>query len=254
MMGPGSAVLGHEALAQARTPVDVFNNLYLVFLVLGTIVGTVVISYVVYNAYKYRTDSPDEEGGYDVDEAAFEDDDVARPQVGEVPTGAGKGGGKKLFLSFSISAIIVLGLIVYGYSLFLYVEDTDQLYEGDEEPLEIQVTGQQFFWSYTYPDGTTTEKLRVPTDRPVMVNVTSRDVMHNFGIPELRVKADAIPNQYNTAWFEAEETGTHEAICYELCGAGHSTMRGEDVIVMEPSEYQAWYNNTGQETAEVSSP
>ena len=76
--------------------------------------------------------------------------------------------------------------------------------------------------------------------------------MHNFGIRELRVKADAIPNQYNEAWFQAEETGTYEAICYELCGVGHSTMRGEEVIVMEPEEFNDWYDGSGAEEAEVS--
>ena len=55
MMTPGSALLRHAAFAQvSRTPADVFDNLYLVFLVLGTLVGVVVISYTVYNAYKYR--------------------------------------------------------------------------------------------------------------------------------------------------------------------------------------------------------
>jgi len=236
--------LRHAALAQvSRTPADVFDNLYLVFLVLGTLVGVVVISYTVYNAYKYRAKGSEADGRYDITEESPEKEEgVARPRVGEVPTGSGKGGGKKLFLSFSISAVIVLGLIVYGYSLFLYVEDTNQLYEGEDtaDPLEIQVQAEQFRFTYTYPDGTTTEKLRVPTDRPVLINVTSKDVMHNFGVRELRVKADAIPNQYNTAWFEAEETGTYEAICYELCGIGHSTMRGEEVIAMEPNNFADW--------------
>jgi cytochrome c oxidase subunit 2 len=242
MMSP-VPTLRHAALAQvSRTPADVFNNLYLVFLVLGTLVGVVVISYTVYNAYKYRAKGPDAEGRYDVAEEPAEEEGIARPRVGEIPTGSGKGGGKKLFISFSISAVIVLGLIVYGYSLFLFVEDTNQLYDGEDtaDPLEIQVEAEQFRFTYTYPDGTTTEELRVPTDRPVLVNVTSKDVMHNFGVRELRVKADAIPNQYNTAWFEAEETGTYEAICYELCGVGHSTMRGEEVIAMEPDNFADW--------------
>ena len=256
-MSPGPALLRHAALAQvSRTPAEVFNNLYLVFLVLGTLVGVVVISYTVYNAYKYRASDPDAEGRYDVEETPPEEDGdgVARPRVGEIPTGSGKGGGKKLFVSFTISAVIVLGLIVYAYSLFLYVEDTNQLYDGEdtEDPLEIQVVAEQFRFTYVYPDGTTTEELRIPKDRPILVNVTSQDVMHNFGIRELRVKADAIPNQYNEAWFQAEETGTYEAICYELCGVGHSSMRGEEVIVMEPEEFNDWYDSSEAEKAEVS--
>jgi len=246
MMSPGSALLWSTLAQASRTPVDVFSNLYRVFLVLGTIVGVIVISYTVYNAYKYRATDPDAEGRYDIEEESLDEDGndpdaVNRPRVGEIPTGAGKGGGKKLFVSFAISACIVLGLIVYSYSLFLYIEDTTGL-EGEDgqEPLEVQVTAEQFRFTYTYPDGTTTDELRVPKDRPVVVNVTSVDVWHNFGVPELRVKRDAIPNQYNEDWFEAEETGTYEAVCFELCGVGHSSMRGEEVIVMEPSEYQEW--------------
>jgi cytochrome c oxidase subunit 2 len=253
-MSPGIPLLRHTVAQTSRTPVEVFDQIYLVFLVLGTLVGTVVISYTVYNAYKYRTQAPDEEGRYDIEET---DDDegeekIARPQVGEIPTGAGKGGGKKLFVSFAISAVIVLSLIVYAYTLFLYVEDTDQLAEGGQDPLEVDVTAQQFKFTFTYENGHQSDVLRVPEDRPVVVNVTSRDVMHNFGVPGLRVKKDAIPNQYNTAWFEGEETGTHEVICYELCGTGHSNMRGQEVRVMEQDEFQEWYEGTETQTAEVS--
>jgi cytochrome c oxidase subunit 2 len=245
MMSPGSVLVRHATLAQVfGTPAEVFDLIFLVFLGLGTIVGVVVISYTVYNAYKYRAGAPDAEGRYDVEEEPSDEDSagVARPRVGEIPTGSGKGGGKKLFVSFGISACIVLGLIVFSYSAFLHVEDTNQLYDNEDEqdPLRIDVTGEQFRFTYTYPDGTTMNELRIPKDRAVVVNVTSKDVMHNFGVRELRVKADAIPNQYNTAWFEAEETGTYEAICYELCGVGHSTMRGEEVIVMEPGEFEQW--------------
>jgi len=249
-MLPGTGVFRHVVAQSSRTPVDVFDQIYLVFLILGTIVGTVVISYAVYNAYKYRAKRPDEEGGYDVAEDDA-DDGIARPRVGEIPTGTGKGGGKKLFVSFVLSAVIVLSLVVYAYTLFLYMEDTDQLSEGGQDPLEIDVTAERYQFSYTYPDGTTTNVLRVPEDRPVIVNVTSKDVMHNFGVPGLRVKKDAIPNQYNTAWFEAEETGEHEVICYELCGPGHSGMRGQQVIVMGQEQYQGWYDG-GEQTAEVS--
>lgn len=252
-MSPGIPLLRHTVAQTSRTPVEIFDQIYLVFLVLGTLVGTVVISYTVYNAYKYRAQSPDEEGRYDIEETAEDEGEktIARPQVGEIPTGSGKGGGKKLFVSFAISAVIVLSLIVYAYTLFLYIEDTDSLGDGGEDPLEVDVTAQQFKFQYTYPDGRTTDELRVPKDRPVVVNVTSKDVMHNFGVPGLRVKKDAIPNQYNEAWFEAEETGTHEVICYELCGTGHSSMRGQQVIVMEQDEFQNWYDSEAQ-TAEVS--
>lgn len=246
MLGSGSigmAGVRPAALAQvSRTQVDVFSNLYLVFLGLGTVVGVIVISYTLYNAYKYRAEADDVEGKYDV-ESKPDEDGIARPQVGEVPTGQGKGGGKKLFMSFGLSAILVLGLVTYSYSLLLFVESTPQ---EQEDSLEIEVTGVQFGWVYEYPNGHVQgqgEPLRVPSDQTVVLNVTSGDVWHNYGISGLRAKADAIPGKHTSTWFHAEETGEYEAVCYELCGSGHSTMNGQ-VEVMDPDEFEEWYENT----------
>jgi cytochrome c oxidase subunit 2 len=214
-----------------RTPVDVFSSIFTVFLILGTLVGIVVIGYALYNAYVYR------ENGEKADEAA-DSKKVVRPTLGELPKGSG--GGKKLFVSFGISAVIVLSLIVWTYSALLFVEDTPQ---GDES-LEIDVIGGQFSWTFEYPNGySEVDTLRVPRGATVKLNVTSRDVMHNIGIPEFRTKTDAIPGQTTTAWFTPYRTGTFEAVCYELCGAGHSQMRS-DVIVMDPDDYQEWYAST----------
>lgn len=232
-------LLAEAGLAQSsgRSQVDVFDNLYLVFLTLGTIVGVIVISYTVYNAYKYRSteDRDPAEGKYDVEEV---DDDVVRPQLGEIPRSAK--GGKKVFLSFGISLVLILGLIIYSYSLLLYVEDTDQF--DDEESIDVHVEGFQFGWEYTYENEnwnesfTTTDQLIVPADKAVVLEVTSKDVMHNYGVPELRAKTDAIPGQTTSTWFRADEPGTYEAICFELCGTGHSNMR-EDVIVVPADEF-----------------
>jgi cytochrome c oxidase subunit 2 len=223
----------------SRTPLDVFNQVFLVFVVLGTIVGVVVIAYTLSKAYRYRDD------GERDDEADSGSKKIVRPTLGEIPTGSGGGG--KLFLSFGISAVIVLSLIVWTYSALLFVEDTPT--EVEEESMEVDVVGKQFNWEYTYPNGHSEPgTLRVPKGQPIELNVTSADVWHAFGIKEFKVKADAIPGQTTSAWFVAEETGTYEAVCYELCGAGHSGMRG-DVIVMEPEAYEEWYANTTGESA-----
>jgi cytochrome c oxidase subunit 2 len=152
MLGTGnrhSSALRHAPVAQVdQTQTEVFGNLYDVFVVLGTLVGILVISYTVYNAYHYRSKGGDANGRYDIDEDELEGDyDVARPQRGEIPTGQGKGGGKKLFMSFGLSAVLVLGLIIYSYSLLLGVEDTSQ---NHEDALEVTVEGYQFGWDYNY--------------------------------------------------------------------------------------------------------
>ena len=229
----------HDLVAHAggvsQTPADLFDNIYTVFLVLGTLVGVVVIGYTLYNAVTYR------QRGDGADDAKTAE--VARPQLGELPRGSG--GGRKLFVSFGISAVIVLSLVVWTYSALLYVEDGPP--EGEE--LEIDVIGQRFSWTFVYPNGHRTTQLRVPQDRPVELNVTSSDVFHNIGIPAFNAKTDAIPGQTTTAWFVPDRRGTFEAICYELCGSGHSVMRS-DVIVLCPAAYEEWYaNTTGQQAS-----
>jgi len=210
-----------------QTRVDVFQEIFLVFLGLGTIVGVVVVAYVLYNAYKYR-----DTGETDADEDL--------PSVGELPTG-GKGG-KKLFLSFGISAIIVISLVIWTYGMLLYVESPDGA-QPAEERFEVEVTGESFAWYFEYSNGIeSTSTLRVPANERIWIRTTSGDVWHTFGIPDQRVKSDAIPGEYDETWFEAEEAGaTHEIRCYELCGEFHTQMTGT-VQVMEPEAFEEWMN------------
>jgi len=229
------APVAQGGLVPRGTRVDVFQQIYDVFLLLGTVVGIVVIGYMCWNAYKYRGDGASEEGTNTVDE-----DDGDRPQLGELPSGGGKG--RKLFLSFGLSAVIVISLIIWTYGTLLFVEQPASAME--EEELEVDVTGYQFFWEFEYPNGhTTSNELRVPQGTRIRLNVTSADVFHNFGAPGLRVKTDAIPGQSSETWFIGDELGRYAANCYELCGPGHSQMQAT-IIVMEPDEYEQWYQNT----------
>lgn len=213
--------------------VQVFEEIYFVFLVLGTLVGIVVIGYMCYLAYQYR-DTGDGDG-----DAGDAEEGIDRPTLGELPTGSG--GGRKLFTSLALSAIIVVSLIAWTYGTLLFVEGAPA--EGQAD-FEVKVTGYQFGWEFEYPNGHTTDGvLRVPQGERIDLSVTSRDVWHNFGIPRFKVKSDAIPGQTTDAWFTASETGTFQAVCYELCGAGHSAMNA-DVIVMEPQKFEQWYANT----------
>ena len=221
-------LVAQSGLIPRGTRVFVFNRIFNVFLILGTLVGIVVIAYMLYNAYKYR----DTGGTADVD----------RPTLGELPAGGGKG--KKLFTSFALSAVIVISLVAWTYGTLLYVEEGPSAAES----IEVDVEGYQFGWRFTYANGHTTDGvLRVPVDRGVRLRITSTDVFHNFGIPELKVKSDAIPGQESETWFIADETGNYTANCYELCGAGHSYMTAT-VVVMDDDEYRAWYEGTSNTT------
>mgnify|MGYP000370710319 CR=1 FL=1 len=231
-----------------RAPAAVFESIFEVFLALGTLVGVVVVAYTLYHAVKYRATG-------DSDPFA---DSVERPRLGELP--AGGAGGRKVFLSLGISAVIVLSLIGWTYVELSYVEDGPDI-EGEED-LRITVEGYQFGWDYAYfedevdndsqvltsGDYNATElnanadsnALVVPKGTTIQLDVTSRDVWHNYGIPEFRAKTDAIPDQTTNTWFEADEPGLYEAKCYELCGQGHSNMKG-DVLVLEEDRFVDWY-------------
>lgn len=230
-------VLQVDQFIPRRTRMNVFRSIYWVFVGLGTLVGVVVVGYMTYVAYRYRA------GG---DHAAEGDDD--RPTLGELPTGGGKG--RKLFVSFALSAVVVVSLVAWTYGTLLYVESPVSAQETEEE-LEVEVVGRQFAWQFVYPNGHTSSDLRVPTDTRVRLVVTSADVFHNFGIPGLRAKTDAIPGQTTETWFVAERPGEYQANCYELCGAGHSAMTAE-VVVMDPAAFEEWYATTGDGTASAS--
>ncbi|RQG91367.1 cytochrome c oxidase subunit II [Natrarchaeobius halalkaliphilus] len=215
---------------QVQTRVDVFEDIFLVFLALGTLVGVVVVAYTLYNAYKYR-DSGE----------PSDDDDL--PTLGELPTG-GKGG-KKLFVSFGLSAIIVISLVVWTYGMLLYVEDGPDD-NPTEDAIEVDVEAWAFDWGFEYENGVETtsfdEGMVIPADTPIWIEVTSTDVWHTFGISDLRVKADAIPGETEQTWFMADEPGDYLLECFELCGAGHSGMTS-DVTVMAEDDFDQWLDD-----------
>lgn len=224
-----------QQLVPRGSRVEVFQSIFWVFLGLGTLVGVIVIGYMLWNAYKYRDGSEKDYG------------DADRPQMGEIPTGGGKG--RKLFLSFGLSAIVVISLIVWTYGTLLYVEGldtgnaTNSVGVENEEPVVVDVTAYRFNFSFTYANGKESNGvLVVPKDRLIQLNVTSSDVFHNIGIPRYRVKTDAIPGSTTRTWFVTKETGRHRIKCYELCGQGHSGMIAH-VEVVSQQEYEAWVNN-----------
>lgn len=244
-LGSRTLLALQSGIVPRGTRVEVFSRIYVVFLVLGTLVGVVVLGYMLWNAYKYR------ENGSHAAEG-----DGERPELGEVPSGGGKG--KKLFLSFALSAVIVISLVLWTYGTLLYVEASpgpdNEVAEGD--PVEVTVIGHQFYWEFVYENGYSTKGsgvMRVPVNREIRLNVTSADVFHNFGIPELRVKSDSIPGQTTKTWFVAEETGNYSAACFELCGQQHSYMDAT-VQAMEPGEYEQWYANTTDNTTPTAEP
>jgi cytochrome c oxidase subunit 2 len=117
--------------------------------------------------------------------------------------------------------------------------------------LDVRVAAKQFEWNVSYAgadgalgtadDFTTRNRLEVPVGRPIRVLLTAEDVIHSFWLREHRVKQDAVPGMEIQVWFEATETGEYPIGCAELCGTGHTRMRGT-LVVHTPESYQQWLN------------
>ncbi len=115
-----------------------------------------------------------------------------------------------------------------------------ELPTGDNQPLEVEVTGQQWMWRYEYPDGTFSYyEMVVPVDTAVVLNLESTDVLHRWWVPALGGMFDAVPGAKNQAWFKATETGEFEGASTQFSGPAYATMRAS-VRVVEPAEYEAW--------------
>lgn len=113
----------------------------------------------------------------------------------------------------------------------------------------VKVTGKQFNWIITYPGpdgkfGTADDRkldndIHVPVGKVVRIILESKDVIHSFFVPALRLKQDAVPGRRILAWFQATKTGKWEIPCAELCGFGHSGMKGL-LTVHSADDYRAW--------------
>jgi cytochrome c oxidase subunit 2 len=120
--------------------------------------------------------------------------------------------------------------------------------DAGKNPLVVKVVGQQFAWQFTYPNGKTYGQLRLPVDRHTKLEITAKDVIHSFWVPELAQKQDAVPDEVNPLVVTPKRTGTFAVICTELCGIGHAIMR-TSAIVMPEGEFDSWLKSGGSENA-----
>lgn len=143
-------------------------------------------------------------------------------------------------------------------------------FPAESESVVVRVVAEQFAWNMHYPgpdglfgrtdirlvssenplgldrsdpdakdDLTTINQLNLPVNTPAIVHLSSKDVIHSFALPEMRVKQDAIPGMVQNVWFEPTSTGEWEIPCSQLCGLGHYRMRGFYTIQTQ-DEFDAW--------------
>ena len=182
-----------------------FANLTnLLFTLLAIPVGLFVWLFVGYSVVVFRTRRPAGAGPYDLEDG---------------PPLQAKAGYQIAWLAITGAlAIFLVGWGMFGF----YKQTTDP----PGSPLVVNVTGQQWMWSYTYPTlGVRSTVLELPLGRPVQFRVTSDDVLHGFVINGLAVAMDANPGTWSTApTVTPTKLGAYATRCVELCGLYHSYM------------------------------
>jgi cytochrome c oxidase subunit II len=115
--------------------------------------------------------------------------------------------------------------------------------------LHVNVTAQQFAWSFSYPSAgnLTSGTLRLPVDRSVLLTLHAKDVIHSFWVPEFGQKQDTVPGLTTTLHITPNRIGTYPVICTELCGLGHAVMRTE-AIVMSQANFDKWLKSQTKAT------
>ena len=143
-----------------------------------------------------------------------------------------------------IPAVILIVLAFMSASTWAKVKR-----HAPDSDFELQVTAKQFNWEVVYPgadrkfdtpdDVKFDNDLHVPVNKVVRVYLGSKDVIHSFYLPNLRLRQDAVPGRTILVWFEATKPGKYELPCSQLCGFGHSGMKGW-LYVHTPEEYTKW--------------
>ena len=191
-----------------------------------------------------------------------------------------------------IGVAVVEAILLVGFAIPLWAARVDRM-PPENEALVVQVTAEQFAWNVRYagPDGVfgktdiklvdlqsnplgvdrsdppakddvvTLNQIYLPVNKPIIVKLRSKDVIHAFGVPEFRVKQDAIPGLTIPIWFIPNVTTAdmrtrtsnaefqYEIACAQLCGLGHARMRGF-VTVVSADEFQKWMEERIAELAD----
>jgi cytochrome c oxidase subunit 2 len=139
-----------------------------------------------------------------------------------------------------IPTIICVFLFYYGWSTYVRVVTPPT------KAVEINVLAWRWNWQFTHVNGVQDSDLHVPVNTPVRLVMTSKDVLHSFYAPVMRVKQDIIPRRYTYAWFFPTKPGTYRLTCAEYCGTNHSQMgitndgRRAVLVVHEPGGYERY--------------
>jgi cytochrome c oxidase subunit 2 len=134
------------------------------------------------------------------------------------------------------TAIPLVLVVVFA---FIGVRTLADVTAASPDGLPIKVTGQQWAWAFSYPNGTTNAELVVPVDQPIVLEMTSTDVIHSFWVPEWRMKQDLVPGMTTYVNYTPQATGEFTLACNQVCGLSHTNMYAK-VRVVSPEEFTVW--------------
>jgi cytochrome c oxidase subunit 2 len=175
-----------------------------------------------------------------------------------------------------VGVIIVEAVLLLGFAFPLWAQRVDSWEKvRDLNPERVRTVGWQFGWTYHYPgadgkfgrvdhrlisgtndlgidyddpnalDDFTSPILKLPVLRPVVLNIGTKDVIHNYSIVPMRIQQDAIPGREIPMWFTPVKTLETYVICGQLCGSGHANMSGT-MEVIEQEEYNSWFKTQSE--------
>ena len=184
-------------------------------------------------------------------------------------------------LEFAV--VLIEAVLLTGFAIPLWAKRVNA-FPADKDAILVHAVGQQFNWNFHLPgpdgffgrrdiylvsnsnplgldpsdhaakdDLVALGELHVPIDRNVIIDLSSKDVIHNFCLPSMRIAQDAIPGQIIPMWFKPVKTGSYEVVCGQLCGLGHSAMKGL-LVVDTPDDYQAWLKERVELSGNQSAP
>ena len=157
-----------------------------------------------------------------------------------------------------VPTIMVISFSVLSYQKLTFMND----FSGAEMTLQVQ--GQQWSWLFNYPkedrfkllDGSylvVGEELHVPVNTKVLLELSSKDVIHSFWVPNIGGKKDAVPGRPTQLWIQADKAGTYKGQCFEFCGTGHADML-ITLVVHEKDQYAAWIKDAVTESNRLLDP
>ena len=162
-----------------------------------------------------------------------------------------------------LTLAVAIGVGITAVTLFILLGATMATHRavlslGAESALTLNVTGHQFWWEIEYDDAvpsrrvTTANEIHIPVGRPVVLKVTSRDVIHSFWAPNLQGKRDLVPGITSAIWLQADHPAVYRGQCAEFCGKQPAHMAFE--IVAEPdADFERWLDAQRQNASPPSS-